>query len=220
MKIVEFRLDTPILRQSLERSPDIQVEWVQSDIQEGRDRIQDLLWASGGDFDAFEEAMEDDPTVTAPIRTIDLGDRRLYQLEIVDEGFDVSIYPLVVEEGGVIQDLEGTHEGWYFRVGFPDEGAVSRFFDFCTEHDIPFEIDRIFEERSPGSQSTAGLTDVQRKTIMAALDIGYFDVPRGGDLQDLGDRLGISDNAASQRLRRGMKQLIEQTLTRDVVEPP
>lgn len=220
MKIVEFWLDTPILRRSLEGAPDIQVEWVQSDIQEGRDRIQDLLWASGGDFDAFEAAMEDDPTVTAPNRTIDLGDRRLYQVELVDEGVEVSIYPLVVEEGGVIQDLRGTHEGWYFRVGFPDESGVTRFFDFCNEHDIPFEIERILEERSPGSESSAGLTDAQRETIMAALDIGYFDVPRGGDLQDIGERLGISDNAASQRLRRGMKRLIEHSITRDVVEPP
>ena len=213
MKIVEFRCNHPILREALGRVPEIELEWVQSDISESERRIQVLLWATGDDFEAFEATLEADPTITNPSRRVDIGGRRLYQLDIVDEGYEKSVYPIIVEEAGVIQALTATQAGWEFRVGFPDNEALSRFFSFCSRHDIPYSIHRIFQERVGDSDVDGMLTDAQRETLQKGLEIGYFDVPRRNDLRDLGNELEISDSAASQRLRRGLKTLIVQTVT-------
>lgn len=216
MKLVEFHLDHPVLREALQRVPGMRIEWERSDILGSQDRIRALLWANGGDFEAFERGLDADPTVTPPSRTVNLGDSRLYQLDLVDEGWVTSIYPLVIEEGMVIQHGTATHEGWEFRIGFPDSQSSSRFFEFCSEQDIDYTIHRIFEEQEHEEQSYFGLSAPQREALATALDIGYFDVPRNNNLRELGDELEISDSAASQRLRRGVKTLLVKTIFCDV----
>jgi hypothetical protein len=54
----------------------------------------------------------------------------------------------------------------------------------------------------------SGLTDRQREALRVALETGYFSVPRETSLEDLAKRLDVSDTAASQRLRRGVENLI------------
>lgn len=61
-------------------------------------------------------------------------------------------------------------------------------------------------------QSPFGLTRGQREVLVAAMERGYFEVPRRASLVDLGESLDISDSAASQRLRRGLSELISSTL--------
>jgi predicted DNA binding protein len=58
----------------------------------------------------------------------------------------------------------------------------------------------------------ATLTDEQREVLQVAHDLGYFDVPRSATLADVAAELGISSQAASERLRRGHRQLIAQHL--------
>jgi hypothetical protein len=148
MIIVEFQLDHPILKEALNRVPEMELTWERSDaIDESRVRI--LVWAEGGDFDVFEAAIEDDPTVATPSRVIEVGGRRLYQTELVGEGLRTSIYPLMVEEGGVIQNLTASHNGWEFRAAFPDRTSFDRFRGYCREHGIGFAFIRLYDEQKP-----------------------------------------------------------------------
>jgi len=54
----------------------------------------------------------------------------------------------------------------------------------------------------------AELTDDRREALEAALEEGYFEVPRRIDLVELADQLDISDSALSQRLRRGITTVL------------
>ncbi|MFB9808291.1 helix-turn-helix domain-containing protein [Haladaptatus pallidirubidus] len=47
---------------------------------------------------------------------------------------------------------------------------------------------------------------------MAALESGYYDIPRGISGEELSDDLGISHQALSERLRRAYKNLISNAL--------
>lgn len=211
MIIVEFQLDHPILREALNRVPSMEITWERSDAIDER-RVRILVWAEGGDFGVFEDALDEDPTVATPSRVITVGNRRLYQTELVGEGLRKSIYPLMVEEGGVIQNLTASHEGWVFRTAFPDRASFNRFYGFCRENDIGFEFIRMYEEQEDGDGSGYGLTDPQRETLIGAIDRGYFEIPRECTLGELGKYLGISETAASERVRRGVKGLILQTI--------
>lgn len=57
-----------------------------------------------------------------------------------------------------------------------------------------------------------GVTDPQREVLLLALERGYYTVPRNASLSDLAGDLGISSQAASERLRRGTQTLVANTL--------
>lgn len=212
MILVDFTLDHPILRETLDRVHGVELEWERSDPVD--DGIRVLFWASGDDLDAFEAALEDDPTVTAPTRRATVEDERLYQLELRGAGRETSVYPVLADEGAVIEQLTATHEGWEFRVGFPERCSVDRFFDVCRDRDIPCRIHHVYEERTEEPGDAFGLSERQREVLLASLDLGYLDVPRGCSLEELGEHLGVSDSATSKSLRRATKALVRQTLAR------
>lgn len=214
MIIVEFSLDHPIMRDALRGVPGTTVEWERSDAT-GDDRVRVLIWADGDDLDAFEAALAEDPTVASPRRVATVGGRRLYQTELVGEGLETSVYPMLVDEGGIIRTLVATHEGWKFRVAFPDHDSFVRFRDHCSEHDIDFRLHGIFEERSDDGDRPYDLTMAQRETLVAAVEYGYLDVPRTRSLADLAAELCVSTSAASERFRRGARTLIRNALVED-----
>lgn len=210
MIIAEFRIDHPILRTALDRAPEMRVDWQRSDREDGEEWA--LLWARGGDHDAFEAGLADDPTVTPPSRTAGLADGRLYQVRLTDEGRRTSTYEVIVRESGVVRRITGTHQGWEMEVGFSERGSITRFVDYLEERDVEVAVRGIFEEREYADVPDYGLTEPQRETLVAALEAGYFEIPREASLADLADRLDVSENAASERLRRAMAALVEATI--------
>ncbi|MFC7142999.1 helix-turn-helix domain-containing protein [Halosimplex aquaticum] len=56
------------------------------------------------------------------------------------------------------------------------------------------------------------LTDEQFTTVKAALDRGYYKVPREATLEELANELDVSHQALSERLRRGHRTLIENVI--------
>ncbi|WP_224335933.1 helix-turn-helix domain-containing protein [Haloprofundus halobius] len=214
MIVVEFTLDHSILREALQRAPGTKIVWERSNAVDG-DRVRILVWVESDEFEAFERAAEEDPTVRSLSTVVATDSRRLYQTELRGEGLETSIYPLVVEEGGVIHDLTATHEGWQFRAEFPGRESFARCHAFCRERDVDFEFHRLFEEREESTVEEYGLTTAQRETLLAAVTGGYLEIPREQSLAELADELGISGNAASERFRRAVKTLVENALRPD-----
>ncbi|WP_433630663.1 helix-turn-helix domain-containing protein [Halomicrococcus sp. NG-SE-24] len=211
MLITEFTLDHPILRQTLRSNRETTVLHERSNAVDD-DRVRILFWAEGGDLDAFESALSEDPTVTEPNRVTTIDDRRLYQVELSGEGLESSVYPMLVEVGGVNHEVAATHEGWEFKTSFPDRPSLERFHDYCRNHDIDIELHRVYGQQSTGDGGEFGLTDEQRAALRTAFEAGYFEIPRDASLEELGDHLDISANAASNRLRRGTKTLLKNTV--------
>ncbi|WP_455565422.1 helix-turn-helix domain-containing protein [Natronobacterium gregoryi] len=54
---------------------------------------------------------------------------------------------------------------------------------------------------------------------MLAFDRGYFDSPRAVTMEELGDELGISQQAVASRLWRGIDQLLATTLPETTRRP-
>jgi len=177
-----------------------------------------LVWVDGG-VAAFDAGLETDPTVKAP-QVVEFGDRRLYQLELTDDGQRVSVYPTVIEAGNVLQEVTATHEGWNFRVAFPSDEALEQFHAFFVDRGLDVELRRLCDTHEPtdGSHLQYGITDRQRETLVAAVDAGYLDIPRSCSLAELGEQLGISPNATSSASgaasRRSSRTRCTRTLSR------
>ncbi|WP_226480312.1 helix-turn-helix domain-containing protein [Natrinema amylolyticum] len=215
MLLATLLVDYPILRDTLSQAPDIELTWEQSDLT-GDGGHQMLVWIDGEGFEAFDAGLEADPTVTAAPPVVEFDGRRLYQLSLTSDGQRMSVYPTVIEEGGVLHEVTATHEGWYFRVAFPSDEALERFHAFFVEHGLAVEIRELYDKSESsepaGSRSQYGITDRQREALVAAVDTGYLDIPRSCSLAELGERLDISPNATSERFRRGVKRLVENTV--------
>lgn len=57
-----------------------------------------------------------------------------------------------------------------------------------------------------------GLTEPQRETLTRAVQGGYYSIPRRMSTKDLAEELGISDQTVTERLRRAIVTIVENTL--------
>lgn len=119
----------------------------------------------------------------------------------------------LMDAGAVVLDAHGTATDWTFQLRFASYECLSAFYRSCIENDLGITLDRMHNPVEPAAPRTRfGLTPVQQETLLAALEAGYFAVPREITLAGLGDLLDVSDAAVSERLRRGQAALVTATL--------
>ncbi len=210
--IAEIRLPTDefVLSYTLDTLPDVNFE-IERIVAHDPDHVMPYVWASGADPEELERTLKEDPSVDdLEVIAQPSGDEEsLYQMEWIDS--IQTLIHILVEEDGTILAAEARQDGWFMRILFPDREALSRTYDFCEENDLSMDIQRIYNI-DQGKQGRFGLTDEQEETIAAAYEEGYYDVPRNVSLSDFADKLDISHQALSERLRRGHKTLVENTV--------
>jgi predicted DNA binding protein len=211
MILAEYTVDHPILRRTRTRVPDIEITWVETHTAPD-DRRQFIAWVDCDDFEAFETAVHDDPTVTRVEVLSELEGRRMYRFPLTEEGKEADVMPLLAEIGGVHEHLLATSDHWRNRTRFPDRDGFNRVYRFFRSHDIDVTLQRLWEETHLNDGKHHGLTDAQYETLLAAMESGYLDIPRECSLAELGGQLGISESATSERFRRAVKALIGETL--------
>ena len=106
----------------------------------------------------------------------------------------------------------GSSSEWSFEIRFPTHEAASRFQAHCTDNGLRIGIDGVYNPTVPEAGVWGLLTDPQREAMIAAIENGYYDIPRNISTADLGDQLGISDQAVTERLRRGVSTLAVNTM--------
>jgi predicted DNA binding protein len=106
----------------------------------------------------------------------------------------------------------GKPQTWHFELRFPSHEQLSAFQEFCKGGHITLTVTRIYNPTKPGSGPYFGLSKPQRETIVRAVEGGYYSIPRTISTQALADEFGISDQAVTERLRRAISTLVENTL--------
>ena len=184
----------------------------------GDDTPVRYFWIHEGDPTTFQAVLEASPLV-----------ERVDVLDELAEAFLCRVHPseewhgfgeLVHDQDAVILEASGTPERWHGRLRFHSQEGATAFQQACYDRGVSLTITKVHDLRAPTSQGALGevvLTPVQQEGLALALDRGYFDIPRRATLVDLGDYLGVSDQALSERLRRA-----QSSLARAVVErkPP
>lgn len=172
-----------------------------------------FFWTETGDggFGAFERGVRTHPLVKR-LQVLDrLENERLYGAEWETE--PKGILEAIVRSNGTILSGRGGSDEWEFTIRVPDHADLASFQEHLTGHDVPIRIDRI----SPFSASERGgypfdITGMQREALVRAVAGGYFEVPRGVDLTDVAEELGITRQAASERVRRGANTVLRTVL--------
>lgn len=172
-----------------------------------RERIIPYAWAQGKEHDV-EEAFSTLPSIESVRRLTEIDGWGLYELH-----WRYPINGLVAslaESDAAVVEFASTDGEWYLDLRFPSRHAVTVFHESCLENDISVTVTRLSEGPDPAGQSE--LTEKQRDALVNAYERGYFDIPRRTTLTDLADRMDISTQALSQRLRRGNATLVRESL--------
>ncbi|ELY60609.1 helix-turn-helix domain-containing protein [Natronolimnohabitans innermongolicus] len=168
--------------------------------------------AFSDDHEAIESAMASDPTVSAPTRIAAFENRTIYRVVLET---DLEVVPDRCGECGLfVFAITSAERGWSTRVYLPDRDALTAFRAWCRDRGVSFRVTQLYDT-SISDSGTFHLTEQQHEILMMAYYGGYFDIPRGMTQDDLAERLGISDSAVSQRLRRATAELIAATVEND-----
>ncbi|WP_306054136.1 helix-turn-helix domain-containing protein [Natronococcus wangiae] len=210
MLIAEFRINSPLFRAALERTPGVTISVEEHYV--APEGIRMLLWAAGASGEQFRTALEADPTVADLKRLAEAPSRTMYRITTSDEGeasttyrewFDLDIIPV---------DITATVEGWTGRLRFPNREALAQYRAALRNRGLKFHLQSLYRETGHANGTTASLTPNQREALITAYESGYFDVPRGASQPDVAAQLDIASQSVSERLRRGTKTLVETTL--------
>lgn len=95
----------------------------------------------------------------------------------------------------------------------PSRDQLAEIVEGLRERDAEVELRSITRSapEADGRQITIeadSITEKQREAIDVAFEAGYYDTPKGADLDDLADELGVSPSAVSQRLSAAESTLL------------
>ncbi|WP_436934137.1 helix-turn-helix domain-containing protein [Halovenus marina] len=143
-------------------------------------------------------------------------DGRHSYLAVHGEGSQAgAVYESLVAHGGVFVSGTVRDGAWELRVRFPDRGSFEAFRDDCPAEEANLDVEAVYETTASVRTKRCPLTEQQAELIRLAARAGYFEVPRKQSLGELATELDISTQAASERLRRGLDSLIDETLPRE-----
>jgi predicted DNA binding protein len=170
-----------------------------------------FFWAHGGEFESFERHVRGLDTVDELVALDRIEGSVLYR---VTWGAEVENFvEAIVETGAAILEAHG-NEKWMFRLRYPNHRGLTALHNYCQEQGIPFHLDRVYtlaEERDV--TLNFGLTAEQREALQLAADGGYFQVPRQTSMAEIAAALGISEQSASERIRRAIDTVLRKTIT-------
>ncbi|EMA10801.1 Predicted DNA binding protein, contains HTH domain [Haloarcula vallismortis] len=205
--IVEFHIDAPLLQRTAETLSKAAIRIQRLHCESGDCRA--VAWIGPVERPAIEANLAQDESITDYAHVAAEGDGHWYTLHTTDTTID-AIGEALLNADGFLLGAAQTGEDWVFRARFPEKSSVLSFRDALVSSDITIDIQTITDDTEASPQF--GVTDPQREVLLLALNRGYFTVPRESSLSDLAAELGISSQAASERLRRGTRTLVQNTL--------
>jgi len=174
------------------------------------DAVIPYFWIHAEEIDGFETDLADDAGVRS-VAIIDEVEDQIF-LRIEWDLSNESILTAMVDTPVTLISGIGDESRWTFEVRSADQKGVSEFQAYCRERDIPIELTELHALSSLRSDREYDLTEGQQRALVLAYTRGYFDSPREATQRDIADELGISHQAVSSRLQRGIRRLVASTL--------
>lgn len=166
------------------------------------------FWTRGEAYEGFVRTLRKDPVLHDLKRVDGVGDRRLYRGRCRPD--EESLLSAFARYDVDVLLAEGDGDHWSFHLMFEDTATLSDFQRYCVDTaGVALELTRLHSPVDGAPTVESELTRTQRDTLISAYEAGYFDIPREITLVDLAERLEVSDQAVSERMRRGEAKLVE-----------
>ena len=203
--VATYHVDTPVYDPLFERVSDLRLE-IEHVVACAPDTLLVTFWAETDHWPTFEAELErsDTATVIRHLRSEDGQERCQLRLPA-----STTTYWDWTAVGGVLLASTVTRHGATTRMEFPDQEALRTYRERCSERGMGFSLSSLTDAGTGSDRRSQPLTPSQREIVALAVERGYFEVPRRTSMVELAAECGISDQAASERLRRGLSNLLE-----------
>lgn len=197
------------LHHTLSTLPGLRVECERL-VQSGGKSVMPLVWIRGVGRDTLDDTLDADSTVES-VSFLSVSDTNDYLCRIEWDDHVRQRLEMVMNNKATVLDIRTRDDRWHLQMLYPTREHFSQTYEFLTDHGLAFDVTSI-REPADDSSGRFGLTEGQHEVLVRAAQQGYFDVPKGTKLESLADDCEVSHQALSERLRRGMGELIEDTL--------
>jgi predicted DNA binding protein len=184
--------------------PDARAE-AQTLVPTGAERLP-LLWVHSSCHDTVSTHFRTHEAITGVQMCDRVDDQVLYRIAVDDD--DTGITECIRDANGLLLSAAGTARTWRLSVHFQRDDELSALHETCQERGIGLQP-RSVKQDCISVQPAMTLSEQQCEVLRVALEDGYFEVPRRTTLQEIAEKVGITDQAVSARLRRGMCQLLQ-----------
>jgi hypothetical protein len=169
-----------------------------------------FVWSHSRGDNGFERQVRDSELVDEVVPLDSVDEYTLYRVSwerSLGEFFDA-----LADTNGALLSASGTDQ-WRFRLRFAEHHELARFHARCRAQGMPIQLERVSTVAGDYHASeTPGLTHKQRDALLIALEQGYFSIPRQTSMAEIATQLGISEQSASERIRRGTETLLQTSL--------
>lgn len=175
-----------------------------------RDAVIPYFWIYTDDIENYNTNLSEDRGVDQVQIIDEVEDQMLIR---IDWNLDYeSVLTGIVNTDVTLLSGMGNEKRWTFEVRAKEQKAVSEFQTYCENNGIPINLTQLHALSSLESGREYDLTDGQRKALILGYSRGHFDSPRKATQEDLAEELGITRQAVSSRLQRGIRRLVASTL--------
>lgn len=192
---------------TLKRMPDVRIRI--DEIVPTHQSALPFFWVRGCDPESFLAEAEHEPEVYDTRMLEEFGDLALFRAEWRP---NAAIVEGLKRADVTIVELIGQEDKWTFEIRATDREDFRRFRALFEAQDVSVELHRLYDLQELLAEDSERLTERQRSTLLAAYEEGYFDNPRRTTQAELGEHFDIGRRAVSDRLQRGIRNLIEDTL--------
>ncbi len=187
--------------------PDVAIELER--LIPSRDVVIPYFWVRGTEVEDIEGAFSDHPGIRQLQLVDSVEDEYLLRVEWSLEYDDV--LSVLSETDIPLVKATGTSQQWTFNIRGDTRSDIATFHSRCREAEIPVTLTKLHALTPVETETEAALTETQQDALALAYERGYFESPREVTMEELGDELGISQQAVGSRLRRGMKHILGST---------
>ncbi|WP_226005529.1 helix-turn-helix domain-containing protein [Natrinema salinisoli] len=193
-----------------DRLPDVTVELER--VIPARNVVVPYVWVRGTRVDDIERTFTDHPGVKRIELVDSVADEYLFRVEWSREY--EGVLSALTETAIPLVRAVGTNRQWTFDVRGDDQSDIAVFQKRCREDGVPITLTKLNALMPIETATEAALTDPQVEALRLAYDRGYFNSPRDVTMAELGDELGITQQAVASRLRRGIDRVLGEALAK------
>lgn len=173
------------------------------------DGIRTLLFFVEGDREAYESVLAERPDIVEYDITPENEDGFYLYVRAPNREQEELLFDAFRQETVVVVppiEFRADRTMHLTLIGHPDD--LQAVLDDLPE-EMGVDVRQIGEY---GGRDGGRLTERQREALDAAWRVGYYEIPRGGDIEAVADELDCAISTASDLLRRGEAALVSAVL--------
>lgn len=192
---------------TLEQMPDVEISIDQ--IIPTDESALPFFWVNGCKPDEFMAAAENEENVVDTTLLEEVDHVALFRAAWKP---NAEVVEGLKELDMTIIEAVGSAEHWRFEIRSEDHTVFAAFQEMFESQNISIELTRLYNLEDVMNGDDNELTEKQRETLLTAHQAGYFKKPREITQDGLAEQFEVSRRSISERLRRGIDNLISATI--------